>query len=442
MSGFDKIESTVSSVLDKFCFDGATLAVGLSGGEDSMCLISVLLRVWDKSKLKAVHIQHGIRGESSLRDASFVRDFCQKNDIELYRFDVDIPALAKQNGLSVETQARLYRHSVFADILSEKKADFVLLAHHRLDCAESVLMHVFRGSGINGLRGMSECDGKIIRPLATTDKSEISEYVRKHAIDFCVDQTNFDTTYNRNFIRKKVIPLVSERYDAVAAAEKLSSLARADDDFICSLIPDEHFICGENQCSFAISHLSKPYALASRYALFAAKKAGLVVDVEKKHVDGIISLSDKQNGKEIALPHGYCAIKDYDSVTICKKREEVFDQIPYAEGITAFGSGYVSLLPAEKTFEKGVTLFDGDRIPDGAVIRFRRDGDTFKPFGGGTKKLKEYFIDQKIPARFRSEIPLICTENRVLAIAGIQISDDIKITEKTRNIMKFSYEKE
>ena len=175
------------SVLDKFCFDGATLAVGLSGGEDSMCLISVLLRVWDKNRIKAVHVQHGIRGESSLSDACFVENFCRENGIELFRFDADIPAMAQKSGLSLESEARLYRKKVFSSILSQKKADFILLAHHRLDCAESVLMHVFRGSGINGLRGMSECDGKIIRPLAAVDKCEISSYVKERGIAFCSD---------------------------------------------------------------------------------------------------------------------------------------------------------------------------------------------------------------------------------------------------------------
>ena len=442
MSGFDKIESTVWSVLDKFCFDGATLAVGLSGGEDSMCLISVLLRVWDKNKIKAVHVQHGIRGDSSLADAAFVENFCRENGIELFRFDADIPSMAQKSGSSLESEARLYRKKVFADILSEKKADFLLLAHHRLDCAESVLMHVFRGSGTNGLRGMSECDGKIVRPLASIDKSEISSYVKDHGISFCVDETNSDTAYNRNFIRKKVIPLVNERYDVVAAAEKLSSLARADDDFICSLIPDDDFTAENDRCSFAVTNLCKPYALASRYALFAAKKAGLVTDVEKKHVDEIIALSGKQNGKSVALPHGYRAAREYEKITVYKAEEIGPDCIPYAEGITAFGDGCVFVLPAEKKFVKGEIVFDGDKIPDGAEIRFRKEGDTFKPFGSGTKKLKEYFIDEKIPARYRNAIPLICKDSRVLAIAGIQISDDVKITEKTRNIMKFSYEKE
>lgn len=430
------------SVLDKFCFDGATLAVGLSGGEDSMCLISVLLRVWDKNRIKAVHVQHGIRGESSLSDACFVENFCRENGIELFRFDADIPSMSEKSGLSLESEARLYRKKVFSSILSQKKADFILLAHHRLDCAESVLMHVFRGSGINGLRGMSECDGKIVRPLASVDKCEISSYVKERGIAFCSDETNSDTTYNRNFIRKKVIPLVNERYDAISAAEKLSFLARADDDFICSLIPDDDFTAEDNRCSFDISNLGKPYALASRYVLIAAKRAGLSTDMEKKHVDEIIALSGKQNGKSVALPHGYVAVREYRLVTVYKKQEACFDCIPYAEGITAFGDGCVFILPAEKVFKKGEIIFDGDKIPEGAEIRFRKEGDTFKPFGSGTKKLKEYLIDKKIPARYRDAVPLICIGSRVLAVAGIQISDDIKITEKTRNIMKFSYEKE
>lgn len=168
-----------------------------------MCLISVLLRVWDKNKIKAVHVQHGIRGESSLADAAFVENFCRENGIELFRFDADIPSMAQKSGSSLESEARLYRKKVFADILSEKKADFLLLAHHRLDCAESVLMHVFRGSGINGLRGMSECDGKIVRPLASIDKSEISSYVKEHGISFCVDENQFGHGLQPQFYTEK-----------------------------------------------------------------------------------------------------------------------------------------------------------------------------------------------------------------------------------------------
>ena len=434
------MESAVLSVLNKHCPPGATLAVGLSGGEDSMCLISVLLRVWDKSRIKAVHVQHGIRGRSALSDAEFTEKFCRENGITLYRFDADIPSVAKRSGLSVESAARQYRKEVFERILSEKKADFIVLAHHLLDQAESVYMHVFRGSGAGGLKGMSECDGKYLRPLIAVEKSEINEYVRLSEIAYCTDETNSDTAYNRNFIRNKVIPLVSARYDAVSAAIRLAALAKADDDFIYSLVDNNDFVTGENRCTFSVKNLIKPYALASRYALTAMKKAGLTVDVEKKHVDGVISLAEMQNGKKIALPHGYEAAKEYDRIAVYEKHLPERDCAPYAEGITPYSAGVVYVLPAEKKFAAGVTVFDGDKIPPSAVIRFRREGDVFKPFGGGTKKLKEYLIDRKIPSRTRDRLALIAVDNRVLVIAGVQISDDVKITNETKNIMKFIYE--
>lgn len=416
--------------------------MGLSGGEDSMCLISVLLRVYDKNLIKAVHVQHGIRGESSLSDAEFVGNFCRQNGIELYRFDADVPSLAEKSGLSVESAAREYRKSVFKSILDEKKADFVLLAHHLLDQAESVYMHVFRGSGTNGLRGMNECDGRIIRPLLSVGKAEISSYVISHNIAFCVDETNADTAYNRNFIRKKVIPLINERYDAVGAAQKLSALSRIDDDFISSMIDDGRFTTKESGCSFPVDCLNLHYALSSRYVMCAMKKAGLTADVEKKHVDAVIGLKDKQNGKKIALPCGYEAAREYDVVTVYKTEKTAADCIPYAEGITAFGQGYVSVLPAEKEFGRGITVFDGDKVPSTAVIRMRREGDVFEPYGGGTKKLKEYLIDRKIPSRIRDDLALIADGKNVLVIADLQISDRVKITEKTQNVIKITYEKE
>ena len=129
-------------------------------------------------------------------------------------------------------------------------------------------------------------------------------------------------------------------------------------------------------------------------------------------------------------------------MTVYKKQPECRDEAGFAPGVIPFAEGYVSVTSAGKIFENRSPVFDGDKIPPDAVIRFRRDGDVFTPYKGGTKKLKEYFIDEKVPKRFRSQIPLICAGNKVLCICGMEIADEIKVTNTTNNCLKFIYSKE
>lgn len=428
--------------MDSVCFAADRLAVGVSGGADSMCLLAVLAQLRGKENIVAVHVQHGIRGAEAIADAEFVVQFCQNSGIECLRYDVDVPAVAKECKISIESAARKCRMDVFDALIRRNMARYVALAHHEEDNTESVLMHVFRGSGTGGMRGMTKKDGILIRPLLDMTKQQILRYLAAKGIAYREDSTNGDTQYARNFIRREVIPLIAQRYDIHAAAKRLSCLCAADDEFICSLISGDEFFVEKDACSFAASALKKPYALASRYVITALEKAGLRCDIEKKHIDAVLSLDDKQNGSEIDLPHEYAAAKEYDLMTVYKKQAECRDETGFAPGVIPFAEGYVSVTSAEKIFEKGSPVFDGDKIPPDAVIRFRRDGDVFTPYKGGTKKLKEYFIDEKVPKRFRSQIPLICAGNKVLCICGMEIADEIKVTNTTNNCLKFIYSKE
>lgn len=436
------LESVVTATLDKYCAISDRLAVGVSGGEDSMCLLSLLAEVRDRSRLIAVHVQHGIRGNEALEDARFVEEFCLKNGIAFLRFDKNVPEFAAKNKISVESAARICRRRIFRAVIDEGKADYIVLAHHAADQTESVLMHVLRGAGTGGMAGMREKEGFVLRPLLGVDKALISRYVAAKHIAFREDSTNGDTAYRRNFLRHEVIPLIKRHYDVDSAASRLSQLCRADDEFIYSQLKDEDFRCGEESCSFPSEMLHRPYAVASRYVLRAAERAGLSEDVEKKHVDAVLALSEKANGSEIDLPHGFCAAKEYGEITVYRRRQRLYDEIAFAEGITPFADGYISITPAEKRFKKGSPVFDGDKIPPEAVVRFRREGDTFAPYKSGKKKLKEYFIDEKVPRRLRNEIPLICAGDRVLCVCGMEIADEIKTDDHTVNCLKFIYGKE
>jgi tRNA(Ile)-lysidine synthase len=182
--------------------------IGVSGGVDSMTLLSLALEVFPHENIRVAHIEHGIRAEQSKEDARFVADFCERNGVLCDVLHVDIPALASQNKRSEETEARLYRREVFFGYIERGEADYIMLAHNRDDLIESVLMHVLRGCSVSGLVGMREVDGVILRPLISVTRAEIEEYAKAKGIKYRVDSTNFDDKYDRNFIRLKVLPLI------------------------------------------------------------------------------------------------------------------------------------------------------------------------------------------------------------------------------------------
>ncbi len=416
------------------------MGVALSGGADSVCLFYLLLETIGKDRIVAVNVEHGIRGESSKRDSEFVASLCDREGVKLIAKSVDIPALCRQSGRSEETEARLYRRALFNEILREGEVDYIATAHHLDDKVESVLMHLFRGTGINGLIGQTELDGRFLHPLIKTPKSEILEYLQKRNIPYCKDETNDDTAYTRNFIRHEVIPKIEERYNLSSAVITVSENAKRDDDFINSCIDPSLMRYDENEVRLDLSIFSLHTALIVRYLQKAVKTLNRITDFESKHARLIIDLKTAQNGSSIDLVGDLHAVKEYDRITlyIGEKPQKCEEEEVFAVGLTPFLEGYIEAYYTDKR-EEGYLCADLDKIPDSAIIRTRREGDIFRPYGAHEKKLKEYLIDKKIPKREREKLPLLCNGSKILCIFGVEIADEIKIDDKTKNIIKMRY---
>lgn len=426
--------------IKKYALADKKIGVGVSGGVDSMTLLTLLLSCVKKENLLVIHIEHGIRKETSQRDCDFVVNFCKERGVKVEVFHADIPTLAQENKRSEETEARLFRRSVFDILIREKKVDYVALAHNENDAKESVLMHILRGCGVNGLVSMGECDGYILRPLLSIARSEIEKYAKDNGVAFMHDETNDDICYDRNYIRKVVLPAIDERYDS-GALLRLSQNAKEYNDFVLSSLDESEI----KQFDYAVMVKTDKItddALGSAYVVKALKTVGLGYDVESKHILQIKELKNKENGAKISLPHSFCVAKEYDYLAFYKDEEQECEQEDFAFGLTPFLDGIITVNYTDETAQKGKQIFDVDTIPYDAVFRLRRDGDVFKPYKSGTKKLKEYFIDKKIPQRMRNKIPLLCSGNEVLLIAGVEISDKIKVTEKTIQKAEFIYEKD
>jgi len=400
------------------------VCVALSGGRDSIALAHFLIAHQKDGNyfLSAVNCEHGIRGEESLRDSAFVSDFCKKHSLPLYTFSEDCLKKAREEKISVETAARLFRYGCFEKLLAEGAADEIATAHHADDNAETVLFNICRGTSLSGLKGIADRKG-FVRPFISVTREEIDRYIKENALSYVEDSTNGEENATRNIIRRRVLPVLKENiHGAVKNISRLSSLAREDDEFLYSL--SEKYLTIKGGAAYI--DISAPRPLFFRAALTAIKGFGIEKDYTSEHLLSLFNLAKNESGSMISLPAGYTAIREYDKVCIYIKGIKPTIALPFAVGKTVIGGREVEIT-SEKKEGKGKTLrFDVSAIPEGAVFRFRRDGDIFKKFGGGTKKLKEFFCEKKIPLKERDLIPLIAKDNEVLAVCGVEISDKIK----------------
>lgn len=428
----DTVEQFINKT--KMLKRGDVIGVGVSGGSDSMALLHYLAENQQKFDIEvvAIHVDHGIRTNSYL-DADFVKEKAKEFGVRFYKFRIDAPKLANDKGISLETAAREARYGVFNTLLKKGVIDKIALAHHTLDQAETILMHIFRGAGVTGARGMEPIrDNVYIRPLLTTSKEDILNYLSENQVDYVDDYTNEDNSYSRNFVRNVLMPEITKRWpNAVNAISNFGQSVCDDDDYINSQIMSDSILHEDKQVRIPTSYFLYPNPIVSRLIFKSLKSIGIVCDIERKHISAIKALAlTGENGSRLYLPFEAIAFKEYDYITISnRKKEEVSLNEPFKCGefeVPNFGTVVVKRV---KNFEpsEGKLFLDYRKVPKNACWRFRQDGDMFTKFGGGTKKLKSYLIDKKIPVRQRAFLPVLADGNEIYAIAGVEISELVKV---------------
>ncbi|MBO5068361.1 MAG: tRNA lysidine(34) synthetase TilS [Clostridia bacterium] len=424
--------------LKQFINNGETVAVATSGGSDSMALLDFMLKKAEQLHFSviAINIEHGIRGQESINDSNFVKDYCLKRSVPLLSYTVDSLKKAKDDKLSVEQAARTLRYQCFFDAIKNGKCDKVATAHHLSDNFESVLFNLFRGTGLKGLSGIEEnFDGKIIRPFLSVSKDQLNEYITINSIPYVTDQTNFDDDYTRNHIRLNVIPQIKKAFpEAEKSVFRLTEIIKSEHEFMSEQAENVISVDGD---VVKISLPTHP-AVLSRAIISALKRLGVKKDWEKVHIDSVCALSQKQNGAKVNLLDKILAVKEYDKITLYRNQSYKSVQAPFKIGITALDkkSVSVSIQPFPIDLKSGL-FGDLSKIPENAQFRFRKSDDVFTKFGGGTKNLNDYFTDLKIPVRLRDFIPLLAVDNKVLVIFGVAVSNSIKVDKKTETVLKF-----
>ncbi len=431
------IQIYLNNFFDKYGFSDKKIGVALSGGRDSVALAYALKK--GGYDVIAINVEHGIRGENSLKDSAFVRDFCVLYDIPLYQESVDSLSFASDNGYTVEQAARILRYKVFENAIQEGVCDVVALAHHRDDQAETIFMRIIRGTGVNGLCGMRAVRGSYIRPLLECPREDIDEYVAQNGIKYVDDETNFCTDYTRNYLRAELAEL-KKRFPSVCRNfARLSQNAAEEEDFVNSFIPDVEVVGGEvllNICDL------KDEFVAKRLIVKAVNELGVTQDIESRHFPIVLALADAQNGKMIELTHGICVHKDGNSLVFTKneslseKSQTVFEVREFDDfGVSAQRSNREEYGQQKGT---GALFIDGDKVPQNAVLRYRKEGDFIEKFGGGTKSLGDFLTDRKVPLRKRDTLALLALGDEVLAIFGVEISKKVAIDNDTKNILKLT----
>ena len=422
-------------------FYNKRICVAVSGGVDSVALLHYLRERADKYRftLSAVHIEHGIRGDESVRDMYFVQSLCDAWGIELFVFRADCVTLAQTEKQSLETVARAVRYNFFETLFSEKKTDYIALAHHQNDEAETVLFRLARGSSLTGLRGMTTQNGRFLRPFLDWKKSQIIEYANEHGLSFCQDETNFLPCATRNKIRLTVLPALEDAVSgAIENIARFASVASEDDEY---LYAQSQTLLTKSEDTFVVAFCDIA-PLFRRACLTALKGLGVEKDYTATHLQSAYDLQKSERGAYICLPKGVIAKKELSGIAFFLEKENTvtFSEKPpmkeFSESGFDGGRYAVSVFCGDETaMQTGwkVLRLDMEKLPKDACFRFRREGDEIKAFGGATKSLKKLFNEKKIPVEDREWLPLIAQRdgNKVFAVCGVEIADEIKVTKKT-----------
>lgn len=436
---------------------GDSVLLGVSGGADSTCLLYVLNDLKEKFDLKllVVHVNHGIRGEEADRDAMHVKKMCEKLNVPFRLKEIDVPSISKETGKSEEEAGRDARYATFFEIAKEINADKIAVAHNLNDNSETILFNLFRGTGIKGLMGIPVKREKIVRPLLCCTRKEIEEYLKTKGIEYQNDSTNSDTEYSRNKLRLDVIPYIKKNinekveYNIVNAANNLSEIyeyinSQADMTYKEYVIHD-----------IIINEAEKlPAAILSEVIRKQIYKiAGKLKDITRVHVQSVKELLKMEVSKKIELPYNLVAIKKYEGVEITQVKETENHVILPEQTLIKENKIYsvpnMEIMPEKADFDREnieellyTKWFDYDKI-DRLVLRTRKPGDYIViDDNGRTKKLKEYFINEKIPREERDKVLLLADGNSIVWVLGYRISAKYKVTKDTKNIIKISYDKE
>ncbi len=439
---------------------GDKLIVGFSGGADSTALLSALwhLRSQKSFSLIAAHINYNLRGEDSQEDEEFVKNFCFKRNISLVVKNVKIDS--KSN---LENQAREIRFQYFNKIKKQYKFKKIALGHNKKDQAETVLFRLFRGSGYTGIQGISPIVGNVIHPLLSFSREEIEKFLKSENIKWREDLSNQENEFSRNKIRNVLIPWLEENMniDVIDKLYNASHIFTQTDEILEKLARRRYLKVKIKNTAHAYNldikklRKIKPVLRFYVYKYIYGRLNNDEKDFYHTHFEEIEDILDTEGSKQLDLPNNVFIFKKYDELIFTDKDitnnvdVENSKKITHLRNRVTFEDYRIIMkklkkLPRKRNVfeDKNTVYIDFDKMSFPLIIRHRQPGDNFFPLGmKHPKKLKDFFIDEKVPKFDRDNLLLFCDEEKILWVAGHRIDDRVATSSDTKNILKIRIEK-
>ena len=444
---------------------GETVVIGVSGGADSVCLLHMLAKNRELLgiKLVAVHIHHGIRGQTADRDAIFVEEMCHMENVPFYLYRYNIPSLAKERGMSEEEAGRYARYEAFNQCLKDNCKDSygkIAVAHNKDDLAETMLFNLIRGAGVKGLKGITPVRDNVIRPVLCLERREIEEYIKVNNLKYITDETNFTEDYTRNKIRLNILPQIKDGINSqvISHLEATANSLALIDDYM------------ENQCEQEMLKIVTVKAnglfiedigfkaLHKAMQGYIVKKciyqvAGKAKDISGIHINSVLALFNMNVGKKVNLPYGIIAVKEYEGVHIYISKEDnsidsdkmcIVDINGTGEYNYCNGKVDVNLNIDEDIYNESIFIenkytkwIQCDIMKVNLQLRTRQQGDYIVvDEKGSKKKLKDFFIDAKIPREDRDNIMLLANGSEIVWIIGYRLNYRYRVRDEHAKIYK------
>jgi tRNA(Ile)-lysidine synthase len=447
---------------------GEKVLVAVSGGPDSVCMLHVLNNLKEvlDIQLHAAHLDHGLRGESAA-DAEYVASLASSLGIPVTVEKRDVAEWQSKRKISLEEAAREVRYRFLDGAARQSGAKRVAVGHTRDDQAETTLMHILRGSGIQGLRGLRPAahipygdkeDGIwVIRPLLEITRQETEDYCAANSLQPRKDTSNDEVRFFRNRVRLELIPLLRQyNADIDGTLLRLADLAGEEADFIdeqaaalCnSLVTGE----GHLTCLDSGKLRGLPLALQRRvFRVMIERACGSLHDIESVHVDALVRLLFSNTGRSVHLPGGTVVTNERNRIVVttsgvsaCPWHVLGHDYMLNVPGETKVPGWTVSATIMSENFFKDDDIFSASfdlaRIGRRLLVRGRKASDRFHPLGmSHSRKLQDFMVDSSIPRSWRNSVPIVCSPEQIAWIVGWRIDDRVKVTTSTQEVLRLDF---
>ena len=417
------------------------IVVGFSGGPDSVFLVEMLkkLQCFFNFKIYLVHINHLLRGEDADSDENFSFEYAKKNNLEIFIKRIPVKEIAKELGKTLEEVGREERYKFFSEIYGKVGANKIATAHNKDDQIETFLFRLTRGTSLQGLEGIKTKNNNIIRPISEIYKKDILEYLNKNEIQYKIDKTNFENEFTRNSIRLDLIPFIEERYNIKFKDKIFSLIEEIRENNQNNSLNLSDYTDSKNRILLEKIKFLSNFDRKNLLGLFLNEKN---IEVNRNKIDEINSLIKSNGTKKIDLNKTYRIVKNYTHLYIEEKREDnTINNSTIQLKIQSeqvFNNFKISVeieknldIPKEKNQYLLDTLYN-----DIIEVRYRKEGDRIFLDENHSKKIKEIFIEQKIPKDIRDRIPIFLYNNNIFWIYNVKKAYIPRIDQDISKLVK------